>query len=139
MEQRMKRKCIVVGADKNTLHQVKEAARQWYDVIDTLDPEHSVKMLESHSDVSVFITQHDADHFDCIAVLEQVRVSHPDIHRVVMTNYQDLSRIIQGLHNGTIQKLVQKPINTLELQRAIIPFAAQAAALQTPPPRRLAG
>jgi len=55
------------------------------------------------------------------------RAGYPDVRRIVMTSYLELGRIIQGLHNGTIQKLVQKPIDPVELQRAILPFEAQAA------------
>jgi DNA-binding NtrC family response regulator len=134
----MKRKCIVVGADKNTLHHIKEAARHWYEVLDTTDPEQSMKLLESHSDVSVFISQHEGERFDCVGLLERVRTAYPDIRRIVMTSYLELGQIIRGLHNGTIQKLVQKPINAPELQRAIVPFEAQATSTQSFP-QKLAG
>src|ERR1700722_2541864 len=140
VEHRMKRKCLVVGADKKTLQHVKEAASHWYDVLDTIDPEQSLKLLQSHSDVSVIITQHDSESFDSLTFLESVRASFPDIRRVVMTTYVDLSRIVQGLHSGTIQKLVQRPINPPELQQAIIPFVAQqSAALPSSVGQRLAG
>jgi DNA-binding NtrC family response regulator len=124
---RLKRKCVVIHEDNKTLQHIKEAARHWYDVLDTTEPEQAIRLLETHSDVSVFITHPGAGEFDCIGVLEQVRASYPDVRRIVMTSYLDLGRIIQGLHNGTIQKLVQKPIDSMELQRAILPFESQAA------------
>jgi response regulator RpfG family c-di-GMP phosphodiesterase len=124
---RSKQKCIVIHDDSKTLQHIKEASQHWYDVLDTQEPEQAIRLLETHSDVSVFITHHGAERFDCIGVLEQVRASYPDVRRIVMTSYLELGRIIQGLHNGTIQKLVQKPIDKVELQRAILPFDAQAA------------
>jgi response regulator RpfG family c-di-GMP phosphodiesterase len=138
MEQPMKRKCVVVNADKHTLQQLKQAASIWYHVLDTPDAEKAIQLMETHPDVSVFIAQHDRDDFDCVGLLERVRASYPDVRRIVMTSYLEIGRIIPGLHNGTIQKLIQKPINVRELQRAIVPFEAHAAAV-APGPQKLAG
>src|ERR1700712_5675721 len=64
--QRTKRKCIVMETDKNTLRNVREVARHWYEVLDTFSADQALQMLHSHGDVSIFITQHGSDHFDCI-------------------------------------------------------------------------
>jgi response regulator RpfG family c-di-GMP phosphodiesterase len=122
-----RRKCIVIYDDRKTLQPVRETARHWYDVLDTQEPEHAIQLLEAHPDVSIFITHSGAGEFDCIGLLEQVRAGYPDVRRIVMTSYQELARIVQGLHSGTIQKLVQKPIDTVELQQAILPFQVPAA------------
>ncbi len=37
-----------------------------------------------------------------------------------MTSYADLSVVVEGLHDGSIQKLVQKPIDTQEFLAAIM-------------------
>ena len=125
--QQLKRKCIVVDADKNTVQQIRNAARNWYDILETSDAAYAIQLLEKHPDVAVLIANHGAAHFDGIGLLERVRNSYPDVRRVVMTSYLDLSRIIHGLHGGIIQKIVQKPINLPELQSAIIPFETHAA------------
>jgi DNA-binding NtrC family response regulator len=124
-----------VGADDHTLHHIKEAAHDWYDVLHTIDPEHSIKLLESHPDVSVFIAEHNPDEFDSVVLLDRVRADHPGVRRVVMTSHLDLSRIMHGLYNGAIQRLVQKPIHGPALHRAIFPYTLA----ETEAPTRLAG
>jgi DNA-binding NtrC family response regulator len=110
--------------DRKTLQSIRDLARPWYDVLDAGTVSQARYSLQAHSDISVFITQHGEGGNDCIDLLEEVRENYPDVRRVVMTSYEDLARIVRGLHSGTIQRVVQKPINPTELQAAILPFEA---------------
>jgi len=130
--QQSKPKCIVVDADKNTLHLIRSAARNWYEILETSDAQQALQLLAAHPDIAVFIANHGNSRFDGIGLLERVRNDYPDVRRVVMTSYLDLSRIIHGLHSGIIQKMVQMPISIPELQNAIIPFEAHGASAAAP-------
>jgi ActR/RegA family two-component response regulator len=56
----------------------------------------------------------------------------PDARRVLLTTYNDLASIVQGLHSGAIDRLVQKPFTPADLMLAIMPegYSAGAAAGQ---------
>lgn len=124
-----KNKLVVLDGDRQTLHSVCETARVWYEVLPASDPRKALGWLQSDPDVSVFVTEHIDQSFDGMSLLEKVRTLHPGIRRIVMTTYTDLGRLIEGLHSGAIQKLVQKPIDRNEFLSAIAPGEVQASML----------
>jgi DNA-binding NtrC family response regulator len=123
-----KRKLVVLDADRRTLHDVCEAAKAWYEVLPTHDVRQAMLWLQNAGDVSVFVTEQVDAHFEGSSLLEKVRTLYPDVRRIVMTNFSDLGRIVQGLHSGSIQKVVQKPIDRQEFLMAIAPTEVHAAA-----------
>jgi DNA-binding NtrC family response regulator len=125
---RSRRKLIVLETDRPALSEVLAIARSWYDVLSTSEPRQAKAWLSAHADIAVFVTDHSAQIFEGKSLLEQVKTQLPDVRRVVLTSYSDLSTLIEGLHNGAIQKLVQKPIDRNELAAAIAPIEALVAA-----------
>jgi DNA-binding NtrC family response regulator len=125
---RSRRKLIVLETDRPALSEVLAIARSWYDVFPTSEPRQAEAWLKAHPDIAVFVTDHSAQFIEGKSLLEQVKTHLPDVRRVVLTSYSDLGTLIQGLHNGAIQKLVQKPIDRNELAAAIVPTEALVAA-----------
>ena|SRR5580658_6821125 len=133
MIQRTRRKLIVLETDRPALMEVMGVARSWYEVLSTGDPRQAKAWLSENTDeIAVFVTDHAAQQFEGKSLLEHIRTQLPDVRRVVLTAYSDLSMLIQGLHNGAIQKLVQKPIDRNELAAAIVPIEVQVAGLSLP-------
>ena len=64
---------------------------------------------------------------DAIKLLEAIKGEVPDVRRILLTDFCDLRLIVEGLHTGTIQRIVYKPINGSELLGAIGVLAAPAA------------
>ena len=124
MVQSIRRKLIVLDADQPVRTEVERIARSWYDVLSTAEPRQAKAWLTAHADIAVFVTDHTAQQFEGKSLLEQTKTEFPDIRRVVLTSYSDLSMLVHGLHNGAIQKLVQKPIDRNELAGAIVPIEA---------------
>src|SRR5580692_9611758 len=128
MTPRSRRKLIVLETDRPALSEVLAIARSWYDVLATSEPRQAKAWLGTYADeIAVFITDHSSQFFEGKSLLEQVKTQLPDVRRIVLTSYSDLSMLIEGLHNGAIQKLVQKPINRNELAAAIVPIEAMVA------------
>jgi DNA-binding NtrC family response regulator len=123
---RTQSKLVALDSNRTTLMEVVKIARSWYEVLSTTDPLQAKVWLKEQTDIAVFVTDHATQQCDGKSILEYARAEFSDIRRVVLTSYSDLSLLIQGLHNGAIQKLVQKPIDRNELMAAIVPFAAQA-------------
>jgi len=126
-----KRKLVVLDADRRTLHDVCDVAKQWYDVLPTHDVRMAMAWLQNDRDVSVFVTEQVDHAFEGSSLLEKVRTLHPKVRRIVLTNYSDLSRLIEGLHNGAIERLVRKPIDRQEFLAAIAPSDGHIAAIAT--------
>jgi DNA-binding NtrC family response regulator len=132
MVHQTQRKLIALDTDRAALVEVMRIARSWYEVLSTCDPRRAKSWLSEFTDIAVFVTDHASQHFEGENILEYARTRFPDVRRIVLTSYGDLSQLIHGLHNGAIQKLVQKPINRSELTAAIVPYEAQAAGFAMP-------
>jgi DNA-binding NtrC family response regulator len=132
MVHQTQRKLIALDTDRAALIEIVRIARSWYEVLSTCDPRRAKSWFTEFSDIAVFVTDHASQLFEGENILEYARTRFPDVRRVVLTSYADLSQLIHGLHNGAIQKLVQKPINRNELTAAIVPYEAQAAGFTMP-------
>lgn len=128
MTQPIRRKLITWNSDRATLQEINAVANQWYDVVGTNDNRQLQEWLNQCAANSMLLVDH-SQKKESAAVLEQVREQFPKVVRIAMTCYADVSLIIRGLHNGTIQKVIQKPIDRNELLAAIVPFEHQAAAM----------
>jgi len=132
MVHRIPSKLIALDTNRPALMEIARIARPWYEVLSTVDPRQAMAWLSEHADIRVFVTDHATQQFEGKSLLEYVRTQFPEIRRIVLTSYSDLSLLIPGLHNGVIQKLVQKPIDRNELLAAIAPFEALAGGLVLP-------
>jgi DNA-binding NtrC family response regulator len=56
---------------------------------------------------------------NAIDVLQSVKRLRPAMKRVLVTDYCDLSIIVQGLHTSAVQSIVYKPIHIPELLGAL--------------------
>lgn len=131
---KIKKKLIVLDGDRKSLHDICSMARLWYEVLPAADPRTALGWLQTDPNVSVFVTEHVDQSFDGMSLLEKVRTMHPTVRRILMTTYSDLARLVEGLHNGAIQKLVQKPIDRNEFMAAIAPSETQAAIVSAEAP-----
>jgi DNA-binding NtrC family response regulator len=140
MSSPQKHRLIALDSDRRTLHDVCELAKVWYEVMPTYDARQALAWLQNEAQVSIFVTAQVDAAFDGMSLLDKVRTLWPTVRRIVMTDFCDLGRIVGGLHNGVIQKLVQKPLQRHEFLAAIAPTEAQLAQ-QTPAakPTRAAG
>jgi hypothetical protein len=62
---------------------------------------------------------------DQLPLLAEARRVRPDVRRVLLTDYSNLGEVVRGLHDTTIQQVVDKPLKEREFLAAI-----------APPPRR---
>ena len=74
----------------------------------------------------VFLTEQVMRFGNGLQILETARSMPPDVRRVMLTNYSDLASLVNGLHSGAIEHLVQKPANDAELVLAVAPQLAQS-------------
>jgi len=132
MVHRTQSKLIALDANRQALAEVARIARPWYDVLSTGNPRQAKTWLNEQTDIAVFVTDLETQKFEGTSLLEDVQTQFPGVRRIVLTSYSDLGLLIQGLHNGAIQKLVEKPIDGTELMAAIVPFEAQAGVLWMP-------
>jgi hypothetical protein len=70
--------------------------------------------------VAVFIAGAGGDGTSAVTVLEAIRTARPDVLRIMLASPGHLGAVIQGLHSGTVERPVQKPIDEQELMLALV-------------------
>jgi ActR/RegA family two-component response regulator len=68
-----------------------------------------------------------------LKALDLARESHPQALRVVVSNFSDISLLIEGVHNGLVQRILGMPLVDAEL-RALLTGAWSTAGFNFPRP-----
>jgi DNA-binding NtrC family response regulator len=115
---------IALDGDEAVLRAVAQAAAPYYQALVTRDPRRFLAWVENSPDVAVVVTEHVLQTSSGVALLQSARTMRPDARRVLLTTYHDLASIVDGLHSGAIEHMVQKPFTAGELLKAILPAGA---------------
>lgn len=132
VEAPLRRTLIVLDGDDHAVRQVSKVLSGACLITHVRNSRSAIAMIESDPHIGAIITEQVMRSGDGVQLLETVRTLRPQVRRIILTTYTDLATIIQGLHSGAIQTLVQKPIVDSELLAAVCPELARVDAL----PRR---
>ena len=117
---------IALDGDEAVLRTIARAAAPYYQALVTRDARRFIAWLENTPGVAAILTEHVLQNASGVALLQSARTMRPKARRVLLTTYHDLASIVDGLHSGAIEHLVQKPFTPAELLQAIIPSHAQS-------------
>jgi len=121
---------LALDGDESVLRNIAGISGPHFETLTTRDPKRFMGWVSSYTNVAVVVTEHVLETAAGVALLEQVRMMRPSAKRVLLTTYHDLASIVQGIHSGAIDVLVQKPFTEVELLTAIRPpMASQARAV----------
>src|SRR5688572_6974079 len=107
-------KLLAVDADMNTLRAIAEITAPHYETIRVRDASVAMSLIND-TDFRVIVTEHCIIKGTDNTLLDFVKARKPHVKRVMLTTYADLAIIVHGLHTGSIQHLVHKPVNRVEL------------------------
>lgn len=119
-----KKKVIAVSLDVNTTRQVGKIVSPIIDLT-TVSNAVAAMSLVDDMDVSAIIVDTQSG-LDAMQLLESVRERKADVRRILVTDVENLAGIIQGLHSGTVQRVVYKPMTPQAIVAAVC--ATQKAA-----------
>lgn len=121
MSNQMKKKLLALAADRRTLADVSNQAGHWYDVLVTPNLQQAMNWLEDQPEIACLVVECSEQMPGGPILLEKARALLPDARRVALSSFDDLRPLIEMLHSGAIQKLIQRPIVPSELWAAIVP------------------
>ncbi len=126
------RRTLIAGEDgREALNHLSQVLGDHYNVLATCDPRRALGWLENDSSVTVIVVEQVLKSGLGLDILESAKVLRPDVRRVLITRYSDLSGIVQGLHSGAINRMISKPLLRGELAAAVgsqnAEFASRAA------------
>jgi ActR/RegA family two-component response regulator len=115
---------LALDGDETVLKSISRLAAPYFQVLTTRDPRRFLAWLEHTQNVGAIITEHVLQTASGVSLLQSARVMRPSARRVLLTTYHDLASIVDGLHSGAIERLVQKPFTAAEFLVAILPESA---------------
>lgn len=121
------RKSIICCGEENVLRHISRILGGQFIVHGLRTPAQALARLQKEADCHAFVTDQ-AVAGSGLGALKAARELRPDVRRVMLTEYGDLTSIIGGLHSGIIQHLVQLPIRDVELLAAVCTVLPQSAA-----------
>lgn len=110
---------IVVDDDPNVSRQLSELMRPHYTVLTTCEPRQALHWIEKNARIFAVIVDQVLRQGLGIELLENAKVLRPTVKRVLLTRFDDLSSIVQALHEGTIHRMISKPLMRGELTAAL--------------------
>ena len=121
---------LALDGDDIVLKIIAQVAAPHYQCLATRDPRKFLAWLENSTAVACIVTEHVLRTASGVTLLQSARTMRPQARRVLLTTYHDLASIVDGLHSGAIERLVQKPFTPAELLTAILPEGHQGAGVE---------
>lgn len=109
-----KTKIVVVEPDPKSLRELESGLSTYYHVILVPQFDRALSVLKSERDVRAAVVA-TAKGVDVLGLFDVVRRDCPRILRVLLTEFEDLSQLVEGLHSGAVQRVVSKPLQHAEL------------------------
>jgi hypothetical protein len=116
-------KIVLCSSDQALLHEMSRASAPIYTVLSTANRNLAAEYLARQEGVTVVAT-------DNTQLLADARQFCPGARRVLVTDYDNLREIVQGLHDETIHHVTDKPLRERDFLAAIAPMASRPAPAQ---------
>ena len=113
-----KSKIIVVEPQTAWLKDLEARLSPHHQVMGTSQLERALPLLRAEKDATAILVS-TSKGADVIGLLETARQQRPGVLRVLLTSFENLNAIVEGLHRGAIQRVVSRPLEYAELLGAI--------------------
>jgi DNA-binding NtrC family response regulator len=106
---------IAIDDDQRVLDQISTLLDSTYNVLKTSDPHRAMGWLQNNATVTAIVVEQVLRNGRGIDLLSAAQKLRPDVRRILIANYADLTAIVGSLHTGDIQRTIFKPIVPNEL------------------------
>ncbi len=118
----IKTKIVVVEPDAKSLRDLEAELSTYYYVVGVLQMDRAASVLKAERDAKAVIVS-TVKGADVIGLFNALRREFPQILRVLLTEFEDLTQIVEGLHSGAVHRVVSKPLQYAEMLGSV-PTAA---------------
>jgi thioredoxin reductase (NADPH) len=119
MEAARRYSLILLDEDAETARQINHLLGKIFRVLSTHESKVALRWLESDRSVKVLMVDQNIRGVSGLEILDQAKTLRPDIRRILITRYEDLSSIIQGLRSDAVNRTISKPVDRTELVAAL--------------------
>jgi response regulator RpfG family c-di-GMP phosphodiesterase len=129
-------KLAIFCTDFTTIRTVTASVSSVIELLWSRDARGLKDIADDTNDLAAVLVDITAAQDDAIQVLQSIKSLRPQVRRILLTDYCDLSIIVRGLHTAAVQTIVYKPLHVPELLAAVGAqdhSALHAAAMQARP------
>lgn len=112
-----KKKILLIEHDARALREAEVRLSQHFAIVGVSQADRGLALLRTDRELNAVVAS-SAKGFDALAVLNSVRHEFPKIMRFLLTGFDDLTQVVEGLHSGTVQRVLAKPLTALDLNGA---------------------
>jgi DNA-binding NtrC family response regulator len=96
--------------DPRVMRAIASQTKNWVDLYEAADFARVHRLLETHDEASVLVTQLLLSREEGIAGLADLRHRRPRTRRCLLASYSDLRKVVDVIHDGLIDALVHVPL-----------------------------
>jgi response regulator RpfG family c-di-GMP phosphodiesterase len=129
-------KLAIFCTDFQTIRTLTTSVSSLIELLWSRDPRGLKDIAADSTDLAAVLVDIAAAQDDAIQVFQSIKSLRPQVRRILLTDYCDLSIIVRGLHTEAVQTIVYKPVYVPELLAAVgvqNHSALHAAAMQAHP------
>lgn len=116
MNNRERSKILFVDDDEGNLVVCEAHCTPEFDVLTAPDAATALELLASDDEIAVIVADQRMPGQSGVELLERVRDVHPDVVRILITAYSDLSAAVAAINRGHVRRYLKKPWEPEELK-----------------------
>lgn len=113
-----KYKVLLVDDEENNLMLLYRTLRGKYDIVKTTSPLDAIELMKTQQ-FHIILSDHKMPEMDGVELLKYVYENHPEIVRILVTAYSDISILIGSINEAKIYRYIKKPFNPTELELVV--------------------
>lgn len=111
---------LYVDDDRANLLAFRAIAEPTYEVVVARSGDEALQLIAQSADIAVLMADQRMPGMSGIDLCERVQASHPDIVRMLVTAYSDLTAAIAAINRGHVSRYLNKPWNAEELLATLL-------------------
>jgi K+-sensing histidine kinase KdpD len=110
---------LVVDDESDNLDALERIFRKKYHFLRADSGVEALKILSSHPEIDVIITDQRMPQMTGVELLEQTLATHPHTVRILLTGYTEIDSIIAAVNQGHIFRYITKPWDSTDLINSV--------------------
>ena len=117
--QTSKSKILVVDDEPHNLDLLQRTFHREYQVLRAEDGQTALEKLTQNPDTAAIISDQRMPHMSGTDLLLQVAQQYPNVIRIILTGYTDVSDLVDAINTGKVFKYITKPWEEQDLKTVV--------------------
>jgi len=114
-----KSKVICIDDEEFILEALQRTLRRQFQVFTATSAHDAYDIIKSEDEIAVAIVDQRMPEVSGVEVLEYLTKNHPDIVKIVLTGYTDMTALVDSINKGEVFRYINKPWEPDALRQAI--------------------